>query len=82
MKLLSQPYGIQSRVCSGLVCKIFQRSSNSILPPLEFIHGNPHLVSPDNAMAFLSDDGGETYNRCHCEFSEITVHAYRINVVL
>lgn len=18
-------------------------------------------------MAFLSDDGGETYNRCHCE---------------
>ncbi|KAF9005663.1 glycosyltransferase family 15 protein [Cyathus striatus] len=31
----------------------------------EFIHGNPDLVSPDNAMAFLSDDGGETYNRCH-----------------
>ncbi|KDR81624.1 hypothetical protein GALMADRAFT_263909 [Galerina marginata CBS 339.88] len=31
----------------------------------EFIHGNAELVSPDNAMAFLSDDGGETYNRCH-----------------
>ncbi|KAF8910943.1 glycosyltransferase family 15 protein [Gymnopilus junonius] len=31
----------------------------------EFIHANPKLVSPDNAMAFLSDDGGETYNRCH-----------------
>lgn len=33
----------------------------------EFINSNPELVSPDNAMAFLSDDGGETYNRCHCE---------------
>lgn len=31
----------------------------------EFIHANPGLVSPDNAMAFLSDDGGESYNRCH-----------------
>ncbi|KAJ7273728.1 alpha-1,2-mannosyltransferase-like protein [Mycena haematopus] len=31
----------------------------------EFINANPSLVSPDNAMDFLSDDGGETYNRCH-----------------
>ncbi|CAK5277686.1 unnamed protein product [Mycena citricolor] len=31
----------------------------------EFINSNPKLVSPENAMAFLSDDGGETYNRCH-----------------
>ncbi|EGN95957.1 glycosyltransferase family 15 protein [Serpula lacrymans var. lacrymans S7.3] len=31
----------------------------------EFINSNPTLVSPDNAMAFLSDDGGESYNRCH-----------------
>jgi len=31
----------------------------------EFINANPGLVSPDNAMAFLSDDGGNTYNRCH-----------------
>lgn len=30
-----------------------------------FIEKYPNLVSPDNAMAFLSDDGGETYNRCH-----------------
>ena len=33
----------------------------------EFIKANPELVSPDNAMSFLSDDGGETYNRCHCK---------------
>jgi len=31
----------------------------------EFTHANPELLSPDNAMAFLSDDGGENYNRCH-----------------
>ncbi|TCD71889.1 alpha 1,2-mannosyltransferase 2.4.1 [Steccherinum ochraceum] len=31
----------------------------------EFIKENPELVSPDNAMDFLSDDHGETYNRCH-----------------
>lgn len=34
---------------------------------LGFINENPELVPADNAMAFLSDDGGETYNRCHCE---------------
>lgn len=33
----------------------------------EFTHANPELLSPDNAMGFLSDDGGETYNRCHCK---------------
>ncbi|KAJ7219288.1 glycosyltransferase family 15 protein [Mycena pura] len=30
----------------------------------EFMNGNPNLISPDNAMDFLSDDGGETYNKC------------------
>ncbi|KAF9511666.1 glycosyltransferase family 15 protein [Hydnum rufescens UP504] len=31
----------------------------------EFIQANPELVTADNAMGFLSDDGGETYNHCH-----------------
>jgi len=31
----------------------------------EFINANPDLVSEGNGMDFLSDDGGETYNRCH-----------------
>ncbi|THU91143.1 glycosyltransferase family 15 protein [Dendrothele bispora CBS 962.96] len=31
----------------------------------EFIHEHPDLVSEDNAMQFLSDDGGDHYNRCH-----------------
>ncbi|KAJ6479342.1 glycosyltransferase family 15 protein [Mycena vulgaris] len=29
-----------------------------------FIRANPELVSPNNALAFLSDDGGESYNHC------------------
>ncbi|KAF8238655.1 glycosyltransferase family 15 protein [Tricholoma matsutake] len=31
----------------------------------DFIRANPGMISADNAMGFLSDDGGETYNRCH-----------------
>ncbi|KAI0934140.1 hypothetical protein AcW1_005758 [Taiwanofungus camphoratus] len=31
----------------------------------DFIAENPDLVSPDNAMNFISDDGGENYNNCH-----------------
>ena len=32
----------------------------------EFIQENPDLVEPGNAMQFVSDDNGNTYNRCHC----------------
>ncbi|KAJ6506137.1 hypothetical protein DFH09DRAFT_1438536 [Mycena vulgaris] len=31
-----------------------------------FIRVNSELVSPDNALAFLSDDGGESYSHCAC----------------
>ncbi|KIY70889.1 glycosyltransferase family 15 protein [Cylindrobasidium torrendii FP15055 ss-10] len=31
----------------------------------EFMDENPTLVAKDNAIDFLSDDGGRTYNRCH-----------------
>jgi len=31
----------------------------------EFLDQNPGLAVSDNAMNFLSDDGGLTYNRCH-----------------
>ncbi|KAH8117568.1 glycosyltransferase family 15 protein [Phellopilus nigrolimitatus] len=30
-----------------------------------FLKENPGLTPEDNAMSFISDDGGETYNRCH-----------------
>ncbi|KAI0067471.1 glycosyltransferase family 15 protein [Artomyces pyxidatus] len=31
----------------------------------EFAERFPEYVSPDNAMDFMSDDGGENYNLCH-----------------
>ena len=32
----------------------------------EFITAYPQYVVANNAMGFLSDDGGKTYNMCHC----------------
>ncbi|KAH0830584.1 glycolipid 2-alpha-mannosyltransferase-domain-containing protein [Lanmaoa asiatica] len=40
-----------------------------------FINENPGLIPTDNAMAFLSDNGGESYNRCHCEFMYMSLYA-------
>jgi len=31
----------------------------------EFMVDNPEYIAEDNAMAFLSDNGGDTYNMCH-----------------
>ena len=30
-----------------------------------FMEAHPQHITEDNTMAFLSDDNGETYNRCH-----------------
>lgn len=32
---------------------------------VEFIKEHPEYVAPDNAMEFVSDNGGESYNLCH-----------------
>jgi len=31
----------------------------------DFINENPQYLAPDNAMGFLSDNGGKDYNLCH-----------------
>ena len=31
----------------------------------KFMIDNPHLVARNNALRFLSEDDGQTYNRCH-----------------
>ena len=33
----------------------------------EFIKKNPQYVATDNAMDFLSNDGGRSYSLCHCK---------------
>ena len=35
----------------------------------EFMEQHPEYIAKDNAMAFISDDGGNAYNLCHCECS-------------
>jgi alpha 1,2-mannosyltransferase len=52
---------------------------SEFVPPLSlsfsslsgFIAEHPEHVAPDNAMQFLSDDGGETYNKCHCKCTSL-----------
>ena len=34
---------------------------------LDFMRLYPQHIAPDNALGFISDDGGERYNLCHCE---------------
>ena len=33
----------------------------------DFIEKNPHYPAKDNSMGFLSNDGGRSYNLCHCK---------------
>lgn len=36
----------------------------------------PQYIAEDNAMAFLSDNGGDTYNLCHCESFRFYVYIH------
>lgn len=46
-------------------CRTLTRS----LPwTIDFIFDNFQYISPNNSMAFLSNNGGESYNLCHCRY--------------
>ena len=34
----------------------------------EFVKENPQYVAKNNAMGYMSDDNGNSYNLCHCAF--------------
>lgn len=34
----------------------------------DFITEHPEHLAPNNAMNYLSDNGGASYNLCHCAF--------------
>lgn len=34
---------------------------------VEFTNEHPEAVNPQNALGFVSDDGGDKYNLCHCK---------------
>ncbi|KAF7313799.1 Glycosyltransferase family 15 protein [Mycena chlorophos] len=48
----------------------------------EFVRKYPQYVADDNAMSYLSDDGGETYNLCHCECFLLHLGSCRLNPAL
>ena len=35
----------------------------------EFMREHPETVARDNAMGYMSDDGGNSYNLCHCTYA-------------
>ncbi|KAJ7472203.1 glycosyltransferase family 15 protein [Mycena latifolia] len=45
----------------------------------DFMKKYPQHIAKDNAMGFMSDDGGETYNRCHfwSNFEIADMHFWR-----
>ncbi|KAI9430959.1 alpha-1,2-mannosyltransferase-like protein, partial [Lactarius psammicola] len=53
------------------VCTSFSRtietlwSTVGVPPTADFVNEHPEFVSPNSAMNFLSDNGGESYNLCH-----------------
>jgi len=57
---------------------VMEYNNEQVLSPLkpaptdhfpDFIKENPQYLSPDNAMGFISDDDGDSYNYCHCEYA-------------
>lgn len=51
----------------GLSASTFHSGGLNQIVTSEFIAEHPQYVSPQNSMNYLSDNGGETYNLCHCE---------------
>lgn len=33
----------------------------------DFLKSHPEYLAEGNAMSYISDNGGEEYNLCHCE---------------
>ncbi len=33
----------------------------------DFVKENPQYVAENNAMGYMSEDNGNSYNLCHCE---------------
>lgn len=52
-------------------------NSFSNLGDLEFAQENPQYIAANNSMDFLSNNGGQTYNLCHCESRALAI-LYRL----
>jgi alpha 1,2-mannosyltransferase len=50
----------------GLVSSFTATFSPTNEHSTEFMQAHPQYIVPDNAMRWMSNDGGITYNYCHC----------------
>lgn len=57
-----------SAVSGTLIHHLSSTVRPSHLPTADFVTEHPEFVSPNSAMNFISDNGGESYNLCHCAF--------------
>jgi len=50
------------------LARLFLTEHADLRPPslADFIAEHPEYLAPNNAMNFLSDNGGVNYNLCHC----------------
>ena len=55
---------------SGVTFKVLSPYFSLIVPDLaatDFAKLHPEYVAENNAMGFMSENGGEKYNLCHCK---------------
>jgi hypothetical protein len=67
----SQHFGPSSRVRS---ISPIEGWHSLTVPMVDFIAAHPQYIAHDNALGFLTDNGGDTYNLCHCEFPSHRPH--------
>ncbi len=59
------PYTLAS--CERLYYSCLLFSTHAADLPLEFMEHHPQYIADGNSMGFLSDDGGDKFNLCHCK---------------
>ena len=61
------PCGRRSKVRLILYCQIRAKIPLDVIFLVEYTRAHPETVNPDNALGFISDNGGDNYNLCHCK---------------
>lgn len=47
----------------------------------DFVKENPQFVAKDNALGFMSENGGDSYNLCHCKPCLSTLQIYPSDMI-
>lgn len=79
MRQLFQLFGTPWKVNSFA---IHGRHVVDIHARIEFLDENPGITPENNALAFLSDDNGDSYNRCHCASNFLWIFMILMDVLM